>query len=320
MPYYPPRPEGEPDKREKKNNPLAGRIRRGIVLCVCLSLVTYGLIRLAGYGADWLSSRRTAQELKEVLEESDPPETTAVPAASEAPVKDTAPETKATPSPLPSAESPVSSLLPAVEYPGGLKLNSRIQKLRKKSRYIIGWLAMDDLDEPVALKDNDFFLNHDAMGSRNANGAVFMDEGTNLMVRPYTILLYGHNMKTGAMFGNLRKYEDSAYCHMHRVFQFDTLYEEGQYAAFAVGTVSLTPGTGRYLNLEALQSRDRQTRKQELSRLISLSAHNVILDVREDDQLLLLITCVGNDDERLILAARRLRENETRDSLTLKSI
>ena len=73
-------------------------------------------------------------------------------------------------------------------------------------------MTMDDLDEPVVHKDNTFFLDHDAMGKRNANGAIFMDQGTSLLTRPYTILLYGHNMKTGAMFGNLRKYEDFSYC------------------------------------------------------------------------------------------------------------
>ena len=35
---------------------------------------------------------------------------------------------------------------------------------------------MDGLDEPVAQKDNDFFLDHDATGRRNVNGSLFLDE------------------------------------------------------------------------------------------------------------------------------------------------
>ena len=177
---------------------------------------------------------------------------------------------------------------------------------------------MDNLDEPVAMKDNEFFLDHDAKGNRNYNGSIFMDEDTNLMTRPYTIFLYGHNMKTGAMFGNLKKYEDAAWCQKHRVFQFDTLYEEGQYAVFAVSTIRLTPGTARYFALEELQSLNRETRKEAIQKFEALSVHPVIVDVNEEDQILLLITCVGNDDERLILAARRLRDNETADRVTLK--
>ena len=146
-----------------------------------------------------------------------------------------------------------------------------------------------------------------------------MDEGTSLLTRPYTILVYGHNMKSGAMFGNLRKYEEFSYCYQHRVFQFDTLYEEGQYAIFAVETISLTPGKGKYVNLIDLESTDRETRRNALQALENHSLHNAMLDVNEEDQILLLVTCTGDDDERLIVAARRLRDGEREDHLTMKT-
>ena len=167
---------------------------------------------------------------------------------------------------------------------------------------------MDDLDEPVALKDNEFFLNHDATGKRNSNGAIFMEEGTRLLTRPYTIQLYGHNMKSGMMFGNLRKYEDPTYCRKHRTFRFDTLYEEGQYEIFAVVTISVTPGKARYLNLWALQSTDRETRKDALASLKRANSYVSTAEVGEEDQILLLVTCVGDDDERLVVAAVRMEE------------
>ena len=49
-----------------------------------------------------------------------------------------------------------------MNYPNGYQMNSRILKLRKKNEYVIGWITMDDLDEPVVMKDNTFFLTHDA--------------------------------------------------------------------------------------------------------------------------------------------------------------
>ena len=167
---------------------------------------------------------------------------------------------------------------------------------------------MDDLDEPVVLKDNRFFLNHDAAGKRNSNGAIFMEEGTHLLTRPYTITLYGHNMKSGMMFGNLRKYEDPTYCRKHRTFRFDTLYEEGQYEIFAVVTISVTPGKARYLNLWGLESTDRETRKDALASLKRANSYVSTAEVSEEDQILLLITCVGDDDERLVVAAVRIKQ------------
>ena len=89
-----------------------------------------------------------------------------------------------------------------------------------------------------------------------------------------------------------------------------TVYEEGQYVIFAVETISITPGKSKYLNLAALQSSDRTTRSDALKVLLERSPHQMMLDVNEEDQLLILITCVGDEDERLIVAARRLRDGE----------
>ena len=207
-----------------------------------------------------------------------------------------------------AAQSEKPEKLPPVSYPKGLVVNSRIRELRKKSEYIIGWIKMDDMEEPVVHKDNTFFLDHDAFGKKNVNGAIFMDQETNLLTRPYTIILYGHNMKSGAMFGNLLKYKQFSYCYKHRMLRFDTLYEEGEYEIFAVTTVSLVPGTSRYVSLAGLLSDYRTPRREALNKLYNQSPHGRMADVNEEDQLLLLITCDGNDDERLVVAARRNRE------------
>lgn len=66
----------------------------------------------------------------------------------------------------------------------------------------MGWLNMGKLvDEPVVQRDDVFYLTHDATGKENISGAIFLDASINLKTRPYTYILYGHNMKTGAMFG-----------------------------------------------------------------------------------------------------------------------
>ena len=59
-------------------------------------------------------------------------------------------------------------------------------------------------------------------------------------------------------------------------------------------------------------------RQNAINALIKCSMHDIMLDVNEEDQLLLLITCIGDDDERLIVAARRLRDGEKGNSLTMK--
>lgn len=343
MPYYPSRPEeNEPEKNgaEPKRPPLSGKQRflRAGLFCLSAALLLWGGSRLASYGMDWISSRQTRDEMMSAMRE-EPAETEAMQpqpeeknapaarAAAPAAVKtEDAGKAEAKPEDVrapgtpetaaPPADASAAEELPVVEYPGGMKVNPKIQKLKKKSEYAIGWLAMDDLEEPVALKDNTFFLNHDAMGKRNANGAIFLDEYTGLLTRPYTLLLYGHNMKTGAMFGNLRKYREPAYALHHQTLHFDTLFEEGAYAVFAVGEISLVPETAGYVPLEDLRSTRRSVRKAALKSLIGASEIGLALDVNEEDQFLLLITCTGDDDHRLVVAARRLRDGEGENSLT----
>ena len=53
--------------------------------------------------------------------------------------------------------------------------------------------------------------------------------------------------------------------------------------------------------------------------LDELLAHSVFrngIEVTAEDQLLLLVTCVEDDAERRIVAARRIREDESLERLT----
>ena len=301
MPYYPSQPDKPP-----KNRPWNRPVFRVTVLVVSVLLIGYGAIRLISYGADLISARKTTQELRDAMSEADSTPESFTGDAAGILQPDPAQNGPATETEQAGWESGDSGELPVIEYPNGYEMNEKILQLRKKNEYIIGWLTMDDLDEPIAMKDNEFFLDHDATGKKNVNGAIFMDEDTGLLTRPYTILLYGHNMKTGAMFGNLRKYEDASYCYKHRRIRVDTLYEAGNYEIFAVATISLTPGKAKYVSLTGLQSIDRKTRKEALQSLVNAGTYKTAEDVSEEDQVVLLITCVGDDDERLVVAAKRI--------------
>ena len=198
-------------------------------------------------------------------------------------------------------------------------LRERFIPLRKKSKYIMGWLrAGDTVDLAVVQKDNEWFLTRDASGRRNANGALFLDERISLRTRPYTLVIYGHNMKSGEMFGRLQHFRDSAYFYRHRMLTFDTIYEDGRYIAFAAGELSLIPGTNHYVDFGALFSTRTESRRQGIAQLRLASDCIGAASVEPEDQLLILVTCTSDDDHRTFLAARRLREGEPEDALLLQ--
>ena len=348
MPYY---PEREHERNEEKRAPGRKKgLRPALVLAMAFSviLIICGGVQLISYIAELAASREISSELKQIHDKGEEDKGTEPPVNGEAADAQVIPgggegaETEKTATrEAEKADSPetvtveqsstaeategktasaASDKLPAVPYPDnpGLRVSDRFIALGKKSGYIIGWLSMDGVDEAVVLKDNTFFLNHDAMGRRNSNGAIFIDQGTNLLTRPYTVILYGHNMKSGNMFGKLKKYRDNDYLYDNLIIRFDSLYEEGKYAVFAALEFSTYPGDYAWFDLWPLASDKRSEREAAIQALKNRAAQGSVLDVGADDQLLLLITCLDGENKRLMVAARRLREGETETSLTFR--
>lgn len=211
-----------------------------------------------------------------------------------------------------------AGLLPDVPYPAnpGGKISDRFQALREKNRDIIGWLKMGGAaDEAVVQRDNVFYLDHDALGNANVNGALFMDAGVALATRPYVYIIYGHNMRVGAEFGSLRNYENRSFYRKDPFISFETMYESGNYVIFAVSTVNVEKPGEHYVDFLSLLFNHEDEHQAAIEALQAASIYPEAVDVRADDQLLLLVTCVARDDERRVVAARRIREGEQKEDL-----
>ena len=286
---------------------------RAALIAVSAALVLFALVKFIGYGADYLSSRRTAETLRQAYQAETPaPEITAAP--TEQPLTASPAPAQATPRPTPTP----AAVLPTVKYPGNptLIVSDRFKTLRKQNKDIIGWLTLGTLlDEGVTQRNETYYLTHDALGKKNVNDAIFLDSSVSLKTRPYAYILYGHNMKTGAMFGCLRNYENIGFYRAHPFVTFDTLYEDGRYVIFSVGTVNIVERVGNYANLFSFLSSDIQERQTAIEALIKASVLSCPIDMRPDDQLLLLVTCVDHDNERRVVAARRVREGEDENEL-----
>lgn len=330
MPYY---PEKKPDNPKETKQETKTTEKRRRILCLSIAVVSclmiaYSGIQLIRYFSDLAASRQTGRELQQIRDQAE--SGTDFPMLAKE--KTVSPPPVLSPTPVAAVQglqdteslSPVSKandgVLRPVSYPDNpkLEMSERFRKLRKKGKYIIGWISVDQVDEAVVQKDNTFFLNHDALGKRNSNGAIFLDEDTHLITRPYTFFLYGHNMKSGNMFGRLKKYKENTYFYQHRIITFDTIYEEGQYAVFSVMEMNTVPGTGQWYDLWSLNTDSSSDREKAIRTLEGRSAIHSMLDVQADDQLLLLVTCLDGETERLVVAARRLRDGETADRLALR--
>lgn len=174
----------------------------------------------------------------------------------------------------------------------------------------IGWIRIDDtqIDLPVMqAADNAYYLDKDANGAEDVNGTLFLD-CRNDFVKPSTnLIIYGHNMKSGAMFGGLKQYLDESYLSSHDRIQFDTIYEKQTYQIIAV-CLSDVGDEGAYRYYNFIQAESEEDFRAFLKNIRSCAVYDRTQDVTESDSLLTLSTCNNYvEDGRLFVVAKKIQ-------------
>lgn len=112
--------------------------------------------------------------------------------------------------------------------------------LALQSRYtdIKAWLTIPGtgIDYPVLQskeEEPEFYLTHDYRKEYDANGSLFFQADCDLK-KSENLVIYGHNMNSGAMFGRLDSYTDAAYCREHPVIWLLTPEEKAVYEIVSV--------------------------------------------------------------------------------------
>ena len=161
----------------------------------------------------------------------------------------------------------------------------------------IGGTNIGDL--VVQGEDNEFYLTHNAYKDPNANGALFMDYRNSPHFDDQNTIIYGHNMRNGTMFNNLRHFMRQDFFEAHPeivvVSGFSVLRYE-IFAAFATSTDFY------YIQVHF----DRQAEFESL--LVEIKNRNVIetaVNVYIDDRIIILSTCTNHrEDTRFVIAGR----------------
>lgn len=120
---------------------------------------------------------------------------------------------------------------------------------------IVGWIYVPgtQIDYPICLgSDNNYYLTHSFRRSQNALGAIFAPAETSDDLGDAHTILYGHNMRSGKMFGELSNYESSEFRDRYPyvyIYTPDQSYTCTVYAAYrtrydsAVYTIGYETGT-----------------------------------------------------------------------------
>jgi sortase B len=90
--------------------------------------------------------------------------------------------------------------------------------LTAKNKEIIGWLSVDgtNIDYPVVQAPNNrYYLTHTADKKTSKQGALFTEFRNNPDFSDFNSIIYGHNLKSGKMFGKLEKFKEKKFFDKH---------------------------------------------------------------------------------------------------------
>lgn len=150
-----------------------------------------------------------------------------------------------------------------------------IQALITENADCIGWLSIDgtNISYPVMHTPSDpqKYLRRNFYGKYSQSGVPFLDGRCDL--QSTNLIIYGHNMKNGAMFSDLKRYVDRDFLNAHRTVKFET-----------------TDGVQTFIVTEALKTNTSDAWYDRIA--------------AEDSRQLILSTCYGSGkDGRLLIIA-----------------
>lgn len=190
---------------------------------------------------------------------------------------------------------------------------SEYKNLHNKNKKLIGWIKIDDtnIDYPVMQTvNNEYYLNHNFNQEEDRNGCIFMDYQCDVIEGCDNMILYGHHMQSGKMFGTLNKYSSESYYQEHPNIQFDTIYEKGQYEimyVFRSKVFSEEEITFKYYQF--INAGSEQEFNSYMNEMAALSLYDTGVTATYGEQLLTLSTCdYQENDGRFVVVAKRVNE------------
>lgn len=166
----------------------------------------------------------------------------------------------------------------------------------------VAWITLygTQINYPVVQgEDNEYYLNHTFSGAENAAGTIFIDALLDRGMEEKNVVVYGHNMKNGSMFGTLAYYKNVSMAENYPAFLVHTetgSYEYTVFAAFVTtagsDTYTYRFGSGEFLDY--------------IGRMKARSLYDTGVEVAAEDKIMTLSTCSGSGDDRFVVLAKRV--------------
>lgn len=149
------------------------------------------------------------------------------------------------------------------------------------------WLKMDNtkIDYPVVQSnDNSYYLDRDFNKNHLAAGSIFMDFRNNFD-SDKSVVIYGHNMRNGTMFGELDNFKKESFFKENNKFKIE--YKDKTYT-YEVFSVYIGDASENFVEVEFDSDEDYI---DYLNRIKSKSLFKSDIEVSNNDKIVTLYTC-----------------------------
>ena len=174
-----------------------------------------------------------------------------------------------------------------------------MEALRNVSPDILGWVTGPgtEIDYPFAQgEDNEYYLTHLADGSGNRNGCLFVDCGNSSDFSDDNTIIYGHHMRSGAMFASLVNYRAQDYYDAHPFLYLilgETPYRVDLFSGYDVAA-STVPYSRTF--------RTKHDFAEWMRDIAAVSDFRTDMELTTDDRIVTFSTCsYSYDDARYVL-------------------
>ncbi len=189
---------------------------------------------------------------------------------------------------------------------------------------MVGWIRLDGtvIDYPVMhtpdYVDEDGiigqkYIHRDFNGEESTSGAIFIDFRCTMDPRSDNLILYGHHMRNGTMFKAIMNYEKKEFYEEHKIIEFDTLYEKGEYEVFSAFRDRIYNSTDtNYKFYYFIDSETKEDFDYNIENLCSKSLYDTGIVPEYGDDIIMLVTCAYHTNEgRFVVCARKIKDEET---------
>ena len=178
-------------------------------------------------------------------------------------------------------------------------------KLKEQNDETVAWIKVNNtnVEYPVVRStNNSFYLNHSFDKSKNSAGWIFADYKNKFDNTDKNIVIYGHNMRDGSMFGSLKNILNSDWYDNEENTNI-TLYTENEKSIYKVFSIYKIESEDYYIKTEF--SNDNEFEKF-IETLKKRSIKNFNIDISKEDSILTLSTCANNNKYRVVLHAKKM--------------